>query len=343
VRAIAYNKTGDADVLHLIERPEPEPKAGEVVVRVAVSGVNPTDWKSRKGSRAGQPLAFAEVVPNQDGAGTIVAVGVGVDRARVGQRVWLWEAAFQRADGTAQELVAIPARQAVPLPDRASFDLGASLGIPALTAHRCLTVLAEGPGSLGPGALNGRTVLVAGGAGAVGHAAIELAVWAGATVITTVSSVEKEVLAKAAGAHHVVNYRTSDAADEIRRLAPDGVDLVVEVSSVANASLNQSVLARNGTVAIYASGTEDLAIEVRPAMVANARYQFVMVYTVPPTAKDQAVKDVAAAVEAGALRVGTEAGLPTSRFALSETAAAHDAVENNAVGKVLIDVDSGSR
>jgi NADPH2:quinone reductase len=338
MRAIVYTETGAPHVLKLVERPDPAPGRGEVLVRVAVSGVNPTDWKSRRGSGPGGRLAFPEVVPNQDGAGTVVAAGAEVDAGRVGERVWLWEAAWQRADGTAQELVALPASHAVPLPEGASFDLGASLGIPALTAHRCLTVGPEGPARLGAGALDGRTVLVAGGAGAVGHAAIELAVWSGATVITTVSSPEKAALASAAGAHHVVNYRAQETERAVRAVAPDGVDVIVEVAPVPNAALDASVIAPNGTVSIYASSPDDLAIAIGPAMTTNARYQFVLVYTMPTAAKEHAVRDVHDAVAAGALRVSAEAGLPLHRFSLERTADAHAAVEGNAVGKVLIDV-----
>jgi NADPH:quinone reductase len=338
MRAIVYTQTGPPDVLRLIERPDPQPGAGEVLVRVAVSGVNPTDWKSRKGSAPGQATAFPEMVPDQDGAGNVVSVGPGVDPGRVGQRVWLWEVAWRRADGSAQELVALPESHAVPLPHDRSFDLGASIGIPALTAHRCLTVGEDEPRTLGPGTLEGRSVLVAGGAGAVGHATIELARWAGATVITTVSSPEKAALATAAGAHHVVNYRTQDAAHVIRELAPEGVDVIAEVAPVANAELNAAVLKMNGVVAIYAAGTDALTTDVGLAMRTNARYQFVMVYTVSPKAKQQAVSDVEAAVEAGVLRVGTDAGLPLHRFPLERTADAHAAVEANVVGKVLIDV-----
>jgi NADPH2:quinone reductase len=305
---------------------------------VRVSGVNPTDWKARRGSGGGQ-LAFPEVVPNQDGAGTIDAVGDGVDALRVGDRVWLWEAAWQRANGTAQEYVVLPERQAVRLPDGASFDVGASLGIPALTAHRCLTVSELGPRRLAPGALGAQTVLVAGGAGAVGHAAIQLARWAGARVITTVSSDEKAKLAHAASADHVVNYRTNNAFDQIRRLAPDGVDVVVEVAPAANAALDAAVLAANGTVAVYATdGGNELDLSVGELMSRNLRYQLVLVYTVPPAAKDQAVADVAAAAADGALRVGDDAGLPLHRFPLEHTAEAQAAVERGAVGKVLIDV-----
>ena len=339
MRAVVHRETGGPEVLRLVDRPAPVAGPGEVVVRVAVSGVNPTDWKVRKGARPGEPTRSPETVPNQDGAGTIVAVGSGVDGGRVGQRVWLWEAAWHRSDGTAQELLAIGEDHAVPLPDDAPFDVGASLGIPALTAHRALTVGSEGTSTLGPGALDGRTVLVAGGAGAVGHAAIQLARWAGATVVTTVSSPEKAALALAAGAHHVVNYRTEDTAQALRGIAPKGVDIVVEVAPTANTALDAAVVARNGVIAIYASeGDTPLMIPVRPAMSDNVRYQFILVYTMPDAAKARAVRDVSAAAAAGVLGVGEAAGLPLHRFPLERTADAHRAVEQGAVGKVLIDV-----
>jgi NADPH2:quinone reductase len=326
-------------VLRLVERPVPEPAPGEVRVAVAVSGVNPTDWKARSGRRGGS-LPFPELVPNQDGAGTIEALGEGVDPARMGERVWLWEAAWQRADGTAQEYVVLPERQAVRLDDVVPFDVGASLGIPALTAHRCLTVSAAGPGRLAPGALAGLTVLVAGGAGAVGHAAIQLARWAGARVISTVSSEEKAKLAQAAGSDHVVNYRSDAAVDDIRGHAPEGVDLIVEVAPAVNADLDLAVLAPNGTVAAYASeGRDELEVSVWGLMSRNVRYQFVFVYTVPTAAKDQAVLDVSGAARDGALSVGEAAGLPLHRFPLERTGEAHAAVEGGAVGKVLIDID----
>jgi NADPH:quinone reductase len=336
MRAVVYSETGGPEVLRLVERSVPEPGPGEVRVRVAVSGINPTDWKAR--SRGDAP-PFPEVVPNQDGAGTIDAVGESVDPARVGERVWLWEAAWQRPSGTAQEYVVLPERQAVKLPDGASFELGASLGIPALTAHRCLTVGEGGPERLRPGALGGRTVLVAGGAGAVGHAAIQLARWAGAHVIATVSSASKAQLARAAGADLVVDYRSDDAAAEISRLAPDGVSAVVEVAPGANAALDSAVLAPNGTVAAYANERGgDVALPLRELMPRNVRYQFVLVYTVLAGAKEQGVADVAAAAADGVLPVGEEAGLPLHRYPLEQTAAAHAAVEGGAVGKVLIDV-----
>ena len=339
MRAVVYSETGGPEVLRVVDRPEPAAGPGEVVVRMAVSGVNPSDWKVRKGSRPGEPTRSPETVPNQDGAGTIVAVGPGVESGRVGERVWLWEAAWRRADGTAQELVAIAQDHAVTLPADTPFDVGASLGIPAMTAHRALTVADEGPDHLGPGTLAGRTVLVAGGAGAVGHAAIQLARWSGATVVTTVSSPEKAALARAADADHVLNYRTDDVVMAIRDLAPDGIDIVVEVAPVTNADLDAAVVARNATVAVYASeGEAPLAVPVRPSMSGNIRYQFVLVYTMPEAAKRRAVSAVSAAVSAGALGVGEENGLPLHCFPLERTADAHAAVEAGAVGKVLVNV-----
>lgn len=337
MRAVVYSERGDASVLHLVDRPAREPQAGEVRVAVRVSGVNPTDWKSRSGLTARD--TFAEIVPNQDGAGVVDAVGAGVTGLQVGQRVWIWEAQNGRPEGTAQESVVLPEANAVPLPDAASFDLGAALGIPALTAHRCLTVAEAGPSTLVPGALAGRTVLVAGGAGAVGNAAIQLARWAGARVAATVSGPEKERLARAAGAEHVVNYRQDNAAAAIRSWAPDGVDVIVEVAPAVNAALDAAVLAQDGTVAVYANnGGGSVPLEIRPHMALNARYQFVLVYTVPAAAKRQALRDVSTAVAAAAFRVGADAGLPLHHYPLDRTAEAHTAVEQGAVGKVLITV-----
>jgi NADPH2:quinone reductase len=300
--------------------------------------VNPTDWKARQGGTHSGSLDQPQV-PGQDGAGVVDAVGEGVEVAWHGIRVWVWEAAYQRPHGTAQEYALVPARQAVLLPDGASFDLGASLGIPFLTAHRCLTVTEEGPERLGPGALQGRTVLVAGGAGAVGNAAIQLARWSDATVIATVSTPEKALLAAAAGADHVVNYRRQDVVREVRKIAPHGVDSVVEVAPAANAGIDAEVVARWGSVAMYATdGGNEVRLPVRPLMAPNARFQFVLVYTLPADAKERAVEDVAGAVEAGAIRVGEQAGLPLHHFPLERAAEAHHAVHGGAVGKVLIDV-----
>ncbi|HLH69068.1 MAG TPA: NADPH:quinone reductase [Candidatus Dormibacteraeota bacterium] len=342
MKAIVYDRAGGPEVLRLVDRPVPEPGPGEVRVQVHVSGVNPTDWKRRRGLSEPFPEGV-EQVPNQDGAGRIDAVGKGVDPSRIGQRVWLYEAAHRRPHGgTAQQWTTVPETQAVPLPDQASFELGASLGVPALTAHRALTLAAGGPTRLAPGALAGATVLVAGGAGAVGHMAIQLAGWAGARVITTVSGPEKVALAKAAGADHVVNYRAQDATRVIRELAPGGVDLVVEVAPAVNAALDIAVLKNNGTVAYYANeGGDALTLPVREVFSRNLDWHGLLLYTLPADAKANAVAAVSEAVASGALRVGEEAGLPLHRYPLERAAEAHAAVERRAVGKVLIDLPTG--
>ncbi|MGH3643464.1 MAG: NADPH:quinone reductase [Mycobacterium sp.] len=339
MKAITYVRTGDSSVLRLRERDLPEPSSGEVRVRIVISGVNPTDWKSRSGSGLKKELEFPEIVPNQDGAGVVDAVGPEVDELSVGDRVWVFLAQHERPTGTAQEYVVLPARRVVPLPDEASFEVGASLGVPAMTAHRALTVSEDWPARLHPGALAEATVLVAGGAGAVGHAAIQLARWAGATVVTTVSGPEKGALATVAGAHHVVNYKSEDAAAAIRAIAPRGVDLVVEVAPGQNAALNAAVVAPRASIAIYASDAGDrLDLHGRPNMILNARYQFILLYSVGERALSNAREDVTAAASAGALDVGDAAGLPLHRFSLAATAAAHDAVKSGVTGKVLIDV-----
>jgi NADPH2:quinone reductase len=339
MRSIVYSQPGDSSVLSLVDRDVQEPGHGEVRVRVVVSGVNPTDWKARAGGTYGDGLPFPEITPNQDGAGVVDAVGPGVDDLRVGDRVWLYMAAASRPTGTAQESTVVPASRAVRLPDGVSFDVGASLGVPAMTAHRALTTHEQGPARLTAGALAGKTVLVAGGAGAVGHAAIQLARWAGATVISTISSDEKAALASAAGAHHTVNYRSDDAAEQIRAIASDGVDIVVEVSIPQNAALVADVLANHGVVSIYANnGGDEAPLPIRPNMSINARYQFLLLYTIGDEALSAAAEDITEALRDGVLLVGDDAGLPLTRFALEDTAAAHDAVEQDTVGKVLIDV-----
>ncbi|CAL9638211.1 NADPH:quinone reductase [Streptomyces sp. enrichment culture] len=335
MRAIAYTRSGPPDTLRMIERPVPRPGPGEVRVDVRVSGVNPIDVKRRASV---DPETVQ--VPHYDGAGVIDAVGEDVATDRVGQRVWLWGAAWQRADGTAQEQLVIPAELAVALPDSAGFAHGASLGIPALTAHRTLTLHEDGPRRLGPGALSGRTVLVAGGAGAVGHAAIQLAVWSGATVVATVSSSTKAELATAAGAHHVLDYRTTThLADAVRDRAPSGVDTVVEVAVAANGDLDRAVLADNGVIAFYGGTPADaVTVPVLESTSANRRWHGVFLYGIPAAARRNGLAAVFDALDAGALPVGAEAGLPLHLYPLDRTAEAHQAVEDGVTGKVLVDL-----
>ena len=337
MRAVVYTESGDSSVLELVERDAAEPGPGEVRVRIVRAGVNPTDWKFRAGGMG--ELAFPEIVPGQDGSGVVDAVGPDVAGIAVGDRVWTMLAQHTRPGGTAQELVVLPVANVAALPDAASYDVGASLGVPAVTAHRALTTSEDGPDRLAPGALAGMTVLVAGGAGAVGNAAIQLARWAGATVITTVSSTEKADLARAAGAHHVVNYREGDAAAAIRDLAPDGVDLVVEVAPAQNLRLDVGVIKPRGTIAIYANnGGDELTLSVRETFSTNARFQWVLLYTVGQAALRAAAEDITAAVADGGFGVGAEHGLPLHHVPLERTADAHAAVEDGVVGKVLIDV-----
>jgi NADPH2:quinone reductase len=340
MRAITYSRLGDPSVLELVERAIPEPEEGEVRIRVAVSGVNPTDWKSRSGMSGG---ALGEpTVPNHDGSGVVDELGAGVTGYGIGDRVWVTLAGHGRpASGTAQDYTVVPAERAFPLPEAADFELGASVGIPAVTAHRALTVAEDGPARLHPDALRGRIVLVAGGAGAVGNSAIQLARWAGATVIATVSGEAKGKLATAAGAHHVLNYKESDTSARIRNVAPDGIDVIVEVAAGTNAELDLAALRPRGTISVYANdGGAPFNVDVRRNMGLNARYQFVLVYTVGWERIAAAAADINRAIEDGAFRVGEDAGLPLHRFGLEDTSAAHAAVESGAVGKVLITVAS---
>ena len=303
-----------------------------------VSGVNPTDWKARSGQYGGGPADAT--VPNHDGAGVVDKLGAGVDSLGVGDRVWVTLAGDGRpASGTAQEFTVVPAERVFPLPAGPASTSAPVPGSRPLTAHRALTVGEGGPTRLAPDALADRTILVAGGAGAVGNAAIQLARWAGAEVIATVSQEAKARLATAAGAHHVVNYRDPDAVEAIRGIAPGGIDLVVEVAAGANAELDLAVLRPGGTISIYANdGGVPVDLDVRRNMGLNTRYQFVLLYTVGWDRISAGAADINQAIADGAFRVGEEAGLPLHRYPLEETAAAHAAVESGAVGKVLITV-----
>jgi len=286
-----------------------------------LSGINPTDWKSRSGATPRPMDGFQ--VPHLDGVGVIDAVGAGIDASRVGQRVWVWMAAAGRPWGTAAQWSVLPSRQAVPLPEGASDELGACLGVPAMTAHRCLVA---------DGSVSGKDVLVAGGAGAVGHFAIELAKFFGARVATTVSGPEKAELARNAGADLVVNYRDVDAANQLGAFAPR-MDRIVELALGANLDLDLAVSGPSTHIVDYAAEPSDPVLPVRRFMTANVTLRFVLLYGVPAVAMDQAVADISTALAAGALTK-----LPVTRFPLDEIAAAHDAVEAGAVGKVVLEI-----
>ena len=322
MKAALYDATGAArDVLKVTEAERPEPGPGQVRVRVHASGINPTDVKARSGA-VPRPMDGFQV-PHQDGAGVIDAVGAGVDPSRAGQRVWVYFAAHgpQGKWGTAAEWTVVPGQQAVPLPDGVDMEFGASLGVPAVTAHRC--VFADGP-------VTGKTVLVAGGAGAVGHFAIELAKWGGARVVATVSSADKGELARQAGADLVVNYREGDVAGQVRPFA-DRVDRVVEVALTDNLETDLALSGPETVIITYAAQPADPVLPVRKCMTANVTLRFVLLYTLPASALQQAAADITAALRDGALTP-----LPVHRFGLDDIVAAHEAAENGVTGKVVV-------
>jgi NADPH:quinone reductase len=319
MRAALFERTGGAaEVLRVESVDRPEPGPGEVRVRIELSGINPTDWKSRSGMTP-RPIDGFQV-PHHDGAGVIDAVGEGVDTSRIGERVWLWLAAGSKW-GTAAQWSVVPARQAVPLPGSASAELGVSLGVPAMTAHRCL--FADGP-------VAGQNVLVAGGAGAVGHFAIELAKYGGARVATTVSGPEKAELARKAGADLVVNYRDADALDQLKEFAPQ-MDRVIELAIGANLELDLALTGPQTVIVDYAAEPADPVLPVRKCMTANVTLRFILLHGVPAAALDLAVTDISAAVAAGALTP-----LPIIRFPLDQVIEAQEAVRAGAVGKVVV-------
>jgi NADPH2:quinone reductase len=322
MKAALYDATGAArDVLKVTEAERPEPGPGQVRVRVHASGINPTDVKARSGA-VPRPMDGFQV-PHQDGAGVIDAVGAGVDPSRAGQRVWVYFAAHgpQGKWGTAAEWTVVPEQQAVPLPDGVDMEFGASLGVPAVTAHRC--VFADGP-------VTGKTVLVAGGAGAVGHFAIELAKWGGARVVATVSGADKGELARQAGADLVVNYREGDVAGQVRPFA-ERVDRVVEVALTDNLETDLALSGPETVIVTYAAQPADPVLPVRKCMTANVTLRFVLLYTLPASALQQAAADITAALRDGALTP-----LPVHRFGLDDIVAAHEAAENGVTGKVVV-------
>lgn len=325
MRAMVYDTSGpESGLIRAVELPDPEPGPGEVRVRVVVSGVNPTDWKARVHPPGSRP--WAQQVSGQDGSGVIDRVGQGVDPARVGERVWLHLAAHGHRFGTSAELVCLPERKAIRLPDGRTLDFGAGLGVPALTAYRCL---------FADGDLDGRTVLVTGGGGAVGHMTIQLARHAGARVITTVSGPERYAIAETAGPDVLLDYRIAGHGDELREVASEGIDRVVDVNVAANLPAYVDLLNLGAGVASYASIPEEPLLEapVKTLMRNNILLRFVLIYGVPDASIDEGVEHVSRLVEDGVL-----VAVPVIRYPFEELAAAHEHVRAGALGKVLIDV-----
>jgi NADPH2:quinone reductase len=324
MQAVWYERQGVPDeVLQVGTLDQPEPGPGEVRVRIHASGVNPSDTYGRSGRTA--PMAFTRMIPHQDGAGVIESVGSDVPAERVGERVWVYEATWNRAGGTAAEFTVVPAQHAVRLPDGIDFDAGACLGIPAMTAHRA--VFAHGP-------VTGQVVLVTGGAGAVGTAAVQLAKWGGATVLATVSSDAKAAAARDAGADHIINYKTEDVVVAVQQLTQAaGVDRIVEVDFGGNLPVSLQIVKPYGTIASYATrGDPEPKVPFRALMVKNITVLGILVYTMPESAKAAAMADITRALAEGALRPLVGARLP-----LAQAAEAHAAVEQGTIiGNVVL-------
>ena len=323
MRAAYYEVNGPAvQVLKVAEVETPKPGPGEVRVKIAASGVNPSDVKTRAGTV--RKIAFPRVIPHSDGAGTIDAVGDGVDRKRVGERVWLWNGAWKRPFGTAAEYITLPARQAVPLPANVSFDEGACLGIPALTAYHAVTI--DGP-------VKGQTILVHAGAGAVGHYVVQIAKAKGATVIATISSPEKAAHARAGGADHTINYKGEDIAARVKEITGGkGVDRIIDMDITANAKLIPTVLRPRGTVVIYGIGGAEATIPAQYCLTSQIQLKFFLVYDLEDTARDAALADLGAMLAAGTLKHAVAATYP-----LDQIVAAHQAVESGKImGNVIV-------
>ena len=326
MRAAYYERNGAArDVLKLGEVETPRPGVGEVRVKLAASGVNPSDVKARSGTT--RKIAYPRVIPHSDGAGVIDMVGADVSSARIGERVWLWNAQWLRAFGTCAQYVALPSEQAVRLPDNASFEVGACLGIPGMTAYHAVAM---------SGAASGATLLIAGGAGAVGHHAVQFAKAAGAIVIATISSPEKAATARAGGADHTIDYRRENVGERVMALTADqGVDAVVEVDIAANAGLIPQVLRPRGTVVIYGTGSPECTIPSMFLLRNAITLHYIYVYELTAGERAAALSAIASALERGVLLTTIGATFP-----LAEIAAAHEAVESGKVlGNVVITID----
>jgi len=326
MRAASYTRFGAAsDVIELIELETPRPGSGEVRVRLVFSGVNPSDAKARSGARPGvlKP-AFPRIIPHSDGAGEIDAVGDGVDAGRIGARVWIWNGQWQRAFGTAAEYICLPSAQAVDLPGGVSFESGATLGIPGLTAAQTV---------FGSGDVAGQTLLVSGGAGAVGHNAVQLAKWGGARVIATARGAGLD-RAREAGADMALDYTSPDLAAEILEASGGGIDRAVEVELGANIGLLAEVMRPLGTIATYGSGADMTpALPFGPFLFKALKIDISLIYILPDAARTAAIGRLHGALAAGALAPAIHAILP-----LASCAEAQDAVmKQGRAGAVLLE------
>ena len=322
MRAAFYRKNGSArEVLELGEIPTPEPGRGEVRVRLSCSGVNPSDVKARAGSR---PITVPQLVPHSDGAGEIDKVGEGVPPARMGERVWVWNGQWKRPMGTCAEFITLPAGMAMPLPAHVSFEAGACLGIPAMTASHAVETA---------GTRAGTVLLVPGGAGGVAHYAIQFAKARGATVITTVSSDDKAMLARDAGADHIVNYRRENVGERVKAITGgQGVDAVLDLDIAADARLIPEVLKPRGTVVIYGTGKPVAEIPAYFCLTNQIVLQFIFIYELTPAEREGTLQEIQSLIAADRLRHNVALTL-----SLDEIVRAHETVEQGgALGNVVI-------
>jgi NADPH2:quinone reductase len=328
MRAVLYEQVGTArDVLKAVDLPDPQPAPGEVRVRLQWSGVNPSDVKSRAGLRS-RTLAFPQVIPHSDGMGVVDAVGEGVPRSRIGERVWVWNAAWGRAHGTAAQYVCLPQRMAVPLPEGVAGEVGACLGIPALTALHAVLM---------DGGVAGKTVLVAGGAGAVGHYALQFASRMGAArVITTVSNEQKAALAREAGADDILNYKAEPVAERVREITGGaGVDRVIEVDVAANGKMDLELLRTGGEVVAYGSSPAPLDLPFPVLLAKNIQLKFFMVYHLAEAERARAQAALQRLLARGGLQHNIAHRLP-----LEQIVQAHEMVEQGrATGNVVLAID----
>ncbi|WP_193099959.1 NADPH:quinone reductase [Burkholderia sp. Z1] len=325
MKAAHYSSKGPAhDVLVVGDEPDPTPEAGEVLVRIAHSGVNPSDVKSRSGVTS-PAMEFPRVIPHSDGAGIVEAVGAGVPEQWIGRRVWTINGQWRRPFGTAAELIALPEDQVAPLPDNVSTETGASLGIPLLTAWYAVYAC---------GGLLGKTVLVYGATGAVGGYATQLAAFSGARVIGVVGSDEKCRLASRLGAEWVINRNVQDVTATVREMTSGkGVDVIIEVDAAANAGKYGELLKFGGEVIIYGSGAGVIEVPFRPMIVGFANLRFFIVYNLPVAVRQAAIDALTPLLERGVLQHPQ-----VEIFPLSEIAKAHERVESGANAKILVDM-----
>ena len=326
MKAVWYTKTGNAsDVLQIGELNDPMPVAGEVLVKIKASGINPSDVKIRAGARG--ELQFPRVIPHSDGGGEIVDVGEGVDKNRIGERVWIWNGAFGRADGTCAELISLPEFQAVKINNDVSYESAACMGIPASTAYYGL--LANGP-------IKDKTVLISGGAGAVGFYGIQIAKLSGANVITTISNDEKAEIANNAGADKVINYKNENVLEEIMKYTGnDGVDRILEVEFGGNLPINEKIIKPNGIISAYGSMAEmEPKLPFYNLMFKGVKIDTYLIYAIDQRLRKEIIEGLSKKLNANSLK-----HMVSQTFSIDDIVEAHEVMESGSIiGNIVIKI-----